>query len=240
VRNGRIIVAVMTLALIRLVITGQYKHYVRVHSARWLILAGAALGVVLVAGIAQRSRPVDQHGDAHDHAHDHDHSHVPTIAWLMLLPIAVAFVVAPPALGTWGLDRSSNESIVASGKANYTPLIGGGVHHLSTNDFVARAFDSNGSSLGTTVVSIDGLVASNQQGHVVLARYMIACCAADAVAAQVNIKRVRPASIDTAPLAVDRWIRVTGTFGGFDADGLPILSAQTIESIPEPANAYET
>ena len=66
----------------------------------------------------QERVPANVHGHEHEHEHEHEHGHdhasTPKIAWLLLLPIAVAFAVVPPALGKWGIDRSSNAAIVAT------------------------------------------------------------------------------------------------------------------------------
>ena len=147
-KYGRLLVALVGLTCVRLALTGQYKQYVRVGMGRYLALAGIALGLLALADIflhrsdetlnnefeGDEGHPPHEHDHDHDHEHEHeheqghehghghDHGSTPKIAWLLLLPIAVAFAVVPPALGKWGIDRSSNAAIVATRNSNYLPL----------------------------------------------------------------------------------------------------------------------
>jgi uncharacterized membrane protein YcgQ (UPF0703/DUF1980 family) len=67
----------------------------------------------------------------------------------------------------------------------------------------------------------------------VIARYQIACCAADAVAA---VARIVGASGDTPTR--DSWVAVTGTYHGL-VDGVPELRATSLQIIPAPVDPYE-
>jgi uncharacterized repeat protein (TIGR03943 family) len=260
VKYRRLIVALVGLTCVRLASTGQYKQYVRVGMGKWLALAGIALGALALADvILQRSDAegassyADAHHD-HDHQdhdrnhdhyvendHGHDHATMPKIAWLLLLPIAVAFAVVPPALGKWGIDRSSNAAIVATRKSNFlslkptsTPL------PMATNEFVARAFDESGSSLKGVTVSIEGFVIERRADYLIIGRYSIACCAADAVAAQVYVQV--PSGASNTPGATGpqgEWVRATGTLIGSGKNDLPNLAATTLTAIRPPSNTYE-
>jgi uncharacterized membrane protein YcgQ (UPF0703/DUF1980 family) len=76
-------------------------------------------------------------------------------------------------------------------------------------------------------------VAAAEDSGFRLARYQIACCAADATPVVV---RVVGTSGDPPPL--DQWVIVTGTFqrGG---DELPELTATSIVDIEAPDEPYE-
>ena len=184
-----------------------------------------------------------QHADGHHHNNDHGHNHssTPKIAWLLLLPIAVAFAVVPPALGKWGIDRSSNAAIVATRRSNFlalkpstTPL------PMATNEFVARAFDENGASLKGVTVSIEGFVIERKDNYVVIGRYSIACCAADAVAAQVRVQLpVGTQNVAGAGGPQGEWLKATGILDSKRADDLPTINASALEPIRPPANTYE-
>lgn len=173
--------------------------------------------------------------------HGHDHSSTPKIAWLLLLPIAVAFAVVPPALGKWGIDRSSNAAIVATRKSNYLPLKPSDTPlPMATNEFVARAFDESGSSLKGVTVSIEGFVIERKHNYVVMGRYSIACCAADAVAAQVHVQL--PRGISNTPGTSGpqgEWIRASGMLIGSGENDLPKLVATEFTNIRPPSNTYE-
>jgi uncharacterized repeat protein (TIGR03943 family) len=271
VKYRRLLLALVGLTCLRLALTGQYKQYVRVGMGRYLALAGIALGLLALADIVlhrsaeagheEQSHPHHAHDDRedeHPHEHDqedehqhghgyehndhgHDHSSTPKIAWLLLLPIAVAFAVAPPALGKWGIDRSSNAAIAATRKSNYLPLKPSAAPlPMATNEFVARAFDESGSSIKGVTISIEGFVIERNDNYVVIGRYSIACCAADAVAAQVHV--LLPGGQANTPGESGpqgEWVRATGTLTGSDNNELPILAATELAAIRPPSNTYE-
>lgn len=260
----RLIVALVGVTCLRLALTGQYKQYLRVGMGRYLVLAGIALAVLASADVfLARSNDPGQHPDQHedqrgdqlsddhdhnlqhehhhDNDHGHDHSSTPKIAWLLLLPIAVAFAVVPPALGKWGIDRSSNSAIVATRTSNFLPLKPStSPLPMATSEFVARAFDENGASLKGVTVSIEGFVIERKNSYVVIGRYSIACCAADAVAAQVKVQLpVGTQNVATVSGPQGEWLRVTGMLDSKRAADLPQLNASALESISPPANTYE-
>jgi uncharacterized repeat protein (TIGR03943 family) len=82
-------------------------------------------------------------------------------------------------------------------------------------------------------VELTGFVAGAEEPGFRLARYQIACCAADA--APVVVRVVGTAG-DAPPL--DQWVTVTGTFkpGGKE---LPELAATSVVEIPAPNDPYE-
>jgi uncharacterized repeat protein (TIGR03943 family) len=266
VKYRRLLLALVGLTCLRLALTGQYKQYVRVGMGRYLALAGIALGLLALADIVlhrsaqagHEDQSHHEHEDEHQHEHKHerdgehqhghehndhghDHSSTPKIAWLLLLPIAVAFAVVPPALGKWGIDRSSNAAIVATRKSNYLPLKPSATPlPMATNEFVARAFDQSGSSLKGVTVSIEGFVIERNDNYVVIGRYSIACCAADAVAAQVYVQLpVGTANIPGVSGPQGEWVRAVGSHVGTALDGLPKLIATDLVPIAPPANTYE-
>jgi uncharacterized repeat protein (TIGR03943 family) len=194
-------------------------------------------------GVPGNERELEQHAKGHEpgNEHGHDHADTPKIAWLLLLPIAVAFSVVPPALGKWGIDRSSNAAIVATRTSNYPPLAPSETPRvMATNEFVARAFDKAGSSLKAVAVSIEGFVIERRDNYVVIGRYSIACCAADAVAAQVQVQLPNGAANIAGPSSPQgEWVRATGTFSGSGSNELPKLTATSLTAISPPSNTYE-
>ena len=81
--------------------------------------------------------------------------------------------------------------------------------------------------------SSTGFVAGDVDGGFELARYQIACCAADA---EPVVVRVLGTSGD--PPSRDQWVTVTGTFkpGGGD---IPDLNSTSVVQIPAPNDPYE-
>ena len=73
-------------------------------------------------------------------------------------------------------------------------------------------------------------------GTVGLYRFVIVCCAADAIPVQVVLR-----SHDAAELPNDGWVRVEGTVGSANAaDGAPVavVDAQRVTTIPAPSDPY--
>lgn len=252
----RMLLALVGITLVRLTTTGQNKHYVRERTGPLLLVAGAVLLLLVVADIvlarssrlgAESPQSESDHAEhdhaehdhaGHDHAghdHGHDHSAMPNVGWLLLFPIAIAFIVAPPALGSWGLNRSNNQAVAAILGSNFLPLVASNeIRPMGTNEFVARALDGDGSSLNGATIALEGFVSEVSDTSVTIARYSIACCAADGVAAQLKVNLTTPIFV-----AEGDWLRVIGTLDRVDEKGKPVVNPESVEPISQPANTYE-
>jgi uncharacterized repeat protein (TIGR03943 family) len=209
--------------LLRLTITGAYTRYVQSGMGPWLVVSGT---VVIVIGVATLVR-ARRGGEGDDPAHDHGQR----VGWLLLAPIAALLLVAPPALGSFGVDRGASVD-VREGAPEFRPLDpDAGPVDMTLLEFSQRAFDHDGASLGATPVRLTGFVAGG--GGFRLARYQIACCAADAAPVVVRVVGTQG---DTP--GRDEWVSVTGTFRPADGD-TPQLAATSVVAIPEPADPYE-
>ena len=93
--------------LLRLTVTGTYRRYVRVEMGPWLAIAGV---VVVVLGLLTLIRAIrhDRVPDAHGHEPGGDRA-----GWLLLAPIAALLLVAPPTLGSYGVERAATIDIRA-------------------------------------------------------------------------------------------------------------------------------
>ena len=100
-------------------------------------------------------------------------------------------------------------------------------------EFGQRAFERGGASFNGAEVELTGFVAETEDGGFELARYQIACCAADATPVVIRITGV----FGDVPTQ-DRWVTVTGVFqpGG---DPVPRLAAISVLEIPPPNDPYE-
>jgi uncharacterized repeat protein (TIGR03943 family) len=232
--------------LIRLSISGAHARYVRIGLGPWLLVAGVLLVALGLAGVIRALRT--QH-PRRDHAipvdtkrkitgHGEEHGHGERVGWLLLAPVLALLLVTPPALGSFGVDRNTtvgNTSVkISEGGKTFDSLPPGRTVAMTILEFDQRAADHNGASFGATPVRLTGFVArtSDRDGFRV-ARYQIACCAADAVAAVVRVT----GAIGDVP-ARDRWVTVTGTFRR-SADDVPELQATSISEVPAPADPYE-
>ena len=181
--------------------------------------------LVLGAITVVRSMRAAQGEDEHDR---------PREGWLLLAPIAALLLVAPPALGSYGVDRAAPVN-VRSGHGTFKPLPqGDGPIAMSLLEYGQRAFDGAGRTVRDATVSLTGFVAGGASGSSFrLVRYQIACCAADAAATVVKVVGIS----GSAP-ARDQWVNVTGRYHATGGE-TPELTALTVQPIPAPEDPYE-
>lgn len=209
---------------LRLGLTDAALAFVKANQ-RPLLVAG---GVVLVAvGLLGLLRPsgVDEHP-------------APRAAWLLALPVAVVFVVAPAPLGSYAAQRQSDARAFERGPISAPlPAEVDGAVPMGLREFLLRAV--NGRELESRTVRLVGFTSTDRKG-VVLNRFRVTCCAADGIA-----MRVRLAEFPGTP-ADDSWWVVEGRLlpGERGSDGglagLPVLEVTQARTTAQPANAYET
>lgn len=206
---------------LRVGVTQEYANYVQ-EWMRWpLVVSGVLLvGLAILASVGR--------------LHDDEHPTGP-VAWLLVLPIVVGFVVQPPALGAYVADRRANK---ADATRYSEPSVAGleetGVNEIPVSNFIARAATDDGSTLAGATVRLTGFV-SGDDGTWHVTRLAIACCAADAAAFRVEVEGAE------AP-PKDQWVEVTGTWvegTGTELGGTPVLAAEDVEYVDEPARPYE-
>lgn len=213
--------------MVRLSVSGAYVKYVRAGMGWILLTTGVLLVVLGLVGVVRAL------GRGSGRLSSHDHAHGEWSGWLLLVPVLALLLVTPPALGSFGVSRSAAVN-VSSGGRTFDPLPAGPAVPMSLREFDERAADNNGAGFGSTPVRLTGFVAATSDGQGFrIARYQIACCAADAVAA---VARVTGTSGN--PPARDQWVTVTGTFHGL-ADGVPELRATSLVEVPSPVDPYE-
>jgi len=215
--------------LLRLTIAGTYRRYVRVGRGPWLAIAGVAvivLGLVTLWHAGRRTYTLDAHGHTEGGAGVR-------AGWLLLTPIAALLLVAPPTLGSYGIGRGAVVDIRAGAPVFDALRRGADPVPMTLLEFGQRAFEHDGASFNGVAVQLTGFVARVEQRAFQLARYQIACCAADAAPVVIRVVGV----YGDAPER-DQWVTVTGTFrsGG---DEIPELAATAIVQIAAPEDPYE-
>jgi uncharacterized repeat protein (TIGR03943 family) len=202
-------------------------------------LAASGLVLLLLGVVALAWRPVGA-TDGHSHAHGEQG---PRSAWLLMLPVLVLLLVTPPALGSSAASRQPPGTNGGSA-GEFPPLpepVDGAVP-LLVSEFVARAQDDRARSLEGQRVRLVGFVIPDQGGgrEYQLARFVLACCAADAEAYTVQIRG------DATPRQADQWLLVEGRWlpqpvpeqtGSFTKP--PVLLADAVTTVHPPANRYE-
>ena len=245
--------------LVRLSVTGAHRRYVKAAMGPWVTLAGVVLivlGLVVIVRSLRNDRdtPTDTDDDRHEHGqeHGHEHGHEPSheqhhehahshahshggerIAWLLVAPVLTLLLVAPPALGAFALTRGAARAST-SGRSNWPPLTPGAAPiPIPLADFYQRAYGGGEAVFNGAKVQVTGFVAQTSGDGFLIARYAIACCAADASA---SVARVVGYAGGVPPR--DQWVTVTGTFQSIGTDG-PRLVADTVIAIPTPNDPYE-
>ena len=171
-------------------------------------------------------------GDDDHAAHDHGGHQV---AWLLLAPVLALLLIAPGALGAFSLSRTASAVTVRSGGGVFTKLDPSTPpHDMSLLEFNQRAFEgTDGASFNGAAVRLVGFVAPADGGGFLVARYSIACCAADAAAATAEV-----VGWDGPVPERDVWVDVIGTFQPGGAER-PRLAATSVTPLPEPDDPYE-
>jgi uncharacterized repeat protein (TIGR03943 family) len=215
--------------MIRLAVGGAYAKYVRTGMGPLLLVAGVLLAGLGLFGVVRALRRGGRPADADAHGHHHGGR----IGWLLLAPVLALLLVTPPTLGSFGVSRSAAVNVTSGGKV-FGALPPGRTVPMTLLEFDERAEDHRGASFGGAQVRLTGFVtpSSDAQGFRI-ARYQIACCAADAVA---SVVRVTGAS-GSRP-ARDQWVTVTGTFAPAP-DRVPELRAVSVAEITTPLDPYE-
>jgi uncharacterized repeat protein (TIGR03943 family) len=233
---GGLITLLVGTVLLRLTLQGTYSRYVRVGMGPWLLVAG---GVVVAIGLATLVVSLRQAGrghgarDAHGHGAGDAHGHGgQRMGWLLLAPIAALLLVAPPTLGSFGVDRGARVDIRTGGQVLPPLKPAAGPVPMTLLEYGQRALDHDGASFNGATVRLTGFVAGTDADGFRLARYQIACCAADAVPVVLRVVGAREVP------ARDQWVTVTGVFepGGGQ---VPEVAATNVVPIRPPEDPYE-
>jgi uncharacterized repeat protein (TIGR03943 family) len=225
--SGGTLTALVGLLTLRLTVDGTFQRYVQGGMRPWLLIAGAALLVLglIALAISLRTRDDEGHDDGLDDGHGVG------VGWLLLAPVVTLLLVAPPSLGSYGVDRAPPIRITA-GKSDLPPLDPtAGPVEMTLLEYTERAFDHDGQSMRDATIELTGFVSADGSGEFDLARYQIACCAADAAAAVVRI-----VGVGSVPPR-DQWVKVVGSYA--PGSDVPVLAATSLQEITAPDDPYE-
>lgn len=228
---------------LRVGLTDAYLAYVQPAFRIPLLLAAVVLlALGLLGAWRERPRPARAEADGIDEATaDDGHAHhAPRVAWLLLAPVAVLVLVAPPALGSFTASRQA-QPVAAPAEP---PSLGIGADDpgkdyrtMELTNYRLWALADDTSALEDRRVRMIGFVTPRSGGGWYLTRIQISCCAADAVAYTVVVDG------DQGNLAADQWVSVTGTHAPAQPHpegGYPeaVIRPDTVIPIEPPANTY--
>ncbi|MGY2080235.1 TIGR03943 family putative permease subunit [Modestobacter sp. SYSU DS0657] len=223
----QVLLLLLGLVVLVVALTDQHLAYVRGGFQPFLVASGVLL--VVVGGL----------GLLRDRGHRSDHPG-PGVGWLLAAPVAVLVVVAPPALGAFSVDRLEAQPVVAAEAPGegIGPDDPGADHRTMTLLQYTIWSQADPAALAEWRVRLVGFVVPSDDGGPDdvtwdIARFSIACCAADAAALRVQVR--------DAPggLPADQWVEVVGTPGPREPGGPPVLRAAAVERIAAPAEPYE-
>ncbi|MFC7218105.1 TIGR03943 family putative permease subunit [Streptomyces polyrhachis] len=215
-----------------------YLRYVKEGLRLPLVVSGA---VLLLLGVCETVRAAS-HGDGPGADHGHDHSHLPRSAWLLLLPVLLLLLHAPPPLGAFTAARESAKAPASAPRTpdrqvKFAPLPAGDPVPMPLSEFTLRAQHDRRQSLRGRTVRMTGFVTPDRSGAGGwrLTRLVISCCAADSQSVTV---RMRGAA---APPA-DTWVTVTGRWSAAGTLGTPSaaneLRVESLAEVERPASPY--
>ncbi|HET7235195.1 MAG TPA: TIGR03943 family protein [Actinomycetota bacterium] len=160
-------------------------------------------------------------------------------AWimaLMVVPVVLVLAAPPATLGTFSAGKRSGFS--GAGFAASATEIGEG--ELTLVDVAAAQTTPEGeralaARAGETVTFVGFVVRRDDTpaDEILLTRYVVSCCAADATVAQVRVVNVRPGEFEA-----DDWVEVTGSV--FPLGREVIVDAQQVVEVARPDRPYLT
>lgn len=160
-------------------------------------------------------------------------------AWimgLMVVPVVLVLAAPPATLGTFSAGRRSGFS--GAGFAASAAEIGEG--ELTLVDVAAAQTTPEGeralaARAGETVTFVGFVVRRDDTpaDELLLTRYVVSCCAADATVAQVRVVNIRPGGFGP-----DDWVEVTGSIYPLGRE--VIVDAREIVEVDRPDRPYLT
>jgi len=216
-----IVVTLIGAVVLRLALFGGYLDYVRAWTRIPLIICGVMLvGSSIVTALR---RPRD---DGHDR---------PRVAWLLVLPVFVVFIVQPPSLGSYVAEHQSDQP-PPKRDVTLPQATDGKPMRLQIFEFIETAA-YNSASLVDRPVRLVGFVSYDDDGNWYITRLSITCCAADAVSSRVQVVG-KPAP------PRDTWIDLVGTWVdphvANTAKVKPQIQVRTMRTISKPQEPYES
>lgn len=239
--QGMVMVLLGAAALSVTVTSQAYLNYVREEFRPFLVAAGVALvllGAVTTA-LELRAAPEDgQDGPPHGHSHGHDHARAPAVAWLLLAPVVVIFVVAPPALGAYTAAAADPAAVVESAPEDDgldAEVLGDGPVEMTLREFVVRAWTDEERTLAGRDVRLTGFAVPDPEGRGwYLARLQIACCAADAIVNRVLIENQPEPPEDSWWTVTGRWVEPEGDIRKVSDHRFEVAEMIAVDHPPDP------
>ena len=209
-----------------LLVTGRTYLYLSSRTA-WLVPLGAVIFSVGALGRLATARTV------HDEPLDR------RSAWTLgaiTLPVVLVLALPPATLGTYSVGKRATfggSAIGATARDVTGPLDFVDVGAAQSFPTAMRELqDRYGES-----ITLEGFVTkeASEPDQILLTRYIVTCCVADATVAQVHI-----VGLDTSQYTDDEWLQVTGAVYPFQRDVFVQSDPDSAVQIPVPDQPYLT
>ncbi|OBK80252.1 TIGR03943 family protein [Mycobacterium sp. 1165178.9] len=231
-----IVLLLVGISIAVITVSGAFTRYVKPGLLPWLAASALlliALALVAIIGDIRRGGPRPS-----DHSETDSHR---TGVWLLVVPILVLMVVAPPALRPSAAAPSvPTGSHVVLNRFPFAPLPSGNAPEVPLPEVLRREVQDSTGSLTHRSITVTGFVLNEAQG-VDLGRIVIYCCAADAQLARIHLRG--PAAQYAAGLPDNTWLRAEGQVipltGQPNYRMIPTLEATKVTRIDTPANPYD-
>jgi uncharacterized repeat protein (TIGR03943 family) len=196
-------------------------------------LAASGLVLLALAAATLRAGPRPQPAG-------HGHGGRLGAGWLLILPVLVLLLVAPPALGSYAASRQAPR---AGGPVGTFPPLADpvdGAVPMAVSEFVGRALYDRRRSLEGARVRVLGFATPGDEGGYRLARFNVFCCAADAEAYEIVVRgdpnRRQP---DQWLLVEGRWLPEPPLARVAPSSRRPVLVAESVTPVRPPTDRYE-
>lgn len=215
-----------------------YLNYVQAGFRPFLVAAGAALVILGAATVAGGLRADAKEAGRGSGGPGHDHDRAPGVAWLLLLPTAVVFVVAPPALGAY-TAAEAGPAPAAQGLRELEEF-GAGISEgqpvpMRMREFVLRAWTDSERSMAGREIQLTGFAVPDPEGRGwYLARLQVACCAADAVVNRVLVENEPAPPKDSWWTVRGRWVEPEGDLREVRDHRFAVEEMTSVDNPPEP------
>lgn len=196
-------------------VRGNYLNFVKPSLFPWLLTAAVLLVALAVVCLVRDLRGANTGG----------HHHRGTLAWLLLIPVALTAFVSVPPMSAVG----ATAAVQAPAKRAFPPLPADGA--VSLPEVVMRAAADSTNSLDGRSITVTGFVKGAD-----LDRVVIICCAADAQLASIHLTG------DVGSHPDGSWLTVQGKVipgsSKPSTNFIPTMEVTSATPIPKPRNTY--
>lgn len=237
-------------SILKATITDVFLRYVKAGLRPYLLVAGVLLvaaavmtiwfelrsGATAPADHGEHEHENEEDGDGHGHGHDHAH-HEPRVGWLLILPVIALLLITPPALGSYAAGQAG--AVALTSDSDYPPLPAGDPAPIGLLDYASRAIFDGGKSLSGRTLQLSGFITPGPDGHPMLARIVLTCCAADGRPIKVGL--TGSATVDAPP---DSWVQVIGVYSNqvgkdpVNKSDVAYVEVKSWQEITEPKQPY--